>query len=62
MAIGPYELSTIERIADVDEASWDALVGTDNPFVEHRFLRALEEAGCLDEESGWLPSYTLVRD
>ncbi|TCR62111.1 GNAT family N-acetyltransferase [Bosea sp. BK604] len=35
---------------------------TDNPFVSHAFLRALEESGCIGGRSGWSPAYLLVED
>ncbi|MGO4673807.1 GNAT family N-acetyltransferase [Bosea sp. 2YAB26] len=35
---------------------------TDNPFVSHAFLRALEESGCVGGRSGWSPAYLLVED
>lgn len=35
---------------------------TDNPFVSHAFLCALEESGCIGGRSGWSPAYLLVED
>ncbi|WP_420393111.1 GNAT family N-acetyltransferase [Acuticoccus sp.] len=33
-----------------------------NPFVTYDFLRALEEAGCVGERTGWHPRHLLLRD
>lgn len=41
--------------------AWDALVRDDaSPFVEHAWLAALEEAGCVGERSGWLPRHLVL--
>jgi len=52
----------VERIADVPSASWDALAGTDNPFVSHTFLNILEESNSVGARAGWLPRHLLVED
>ena len=41
-------------VAAIDSADWNALNRGDNPFVDHRFLSALERSGCIDTDSGWL--------
>ena len=51
-------VSGIESIAGPD---WDALVGQDDPFVEHAFLLALEQSGSVGGESGWIPLHVVVR-
>lgn len=40
-------------IAELPAASWDALRGSDNPFVSHAFLHALERTGCIRPDWGW---------
>ena len=55
-----YTVSTVERIADVPAAQWDALAGDDHPFTRHAFLDALERHGCVHERVGWIPSHVLV--
>lgn len=62
--IGVRDALTIEAVDSltrVPAAAWDALAGEDNPFVEHAFLASLEEAGCVGQESGWIPRYLLAR-
>lgn len=41
---------------------WDALVGSDDPFVEHAFLSHLERTGCVGDHTAWRPAPVLVRD
>ncbi len=52
----------VERVADVPAAEWDALDPSDNPFLRHAFLEALELSGCVGGESGWLPHHLVLRD
>ncbi|MDP2324767.1 MAG: GNAT family N-acetyltransferase, partial [Gammaproteobacteria bacterium] len=50
------------RLADVPAADWNGLTGTENPFLRHEFLLALEETGCVTRQSGWQPCHLLLRD
>ena len=56
------EVSIIERLSEVPAAQWDALVGENNPFIEHAFLSALEESGSVGPGTGWQPAHLLVHD
>ena len=53
-------MAVTDSLARVPAEDWDALVGSDNPFVEHAFLASLEEAGCVGPGTGWTPRYLLV--
>lgn len=44
-----------DGVARFDAAEWDACAGTDNPFLSHAFLAALEESGSATAETGWQP-------
>ena len=53
-----YSVRVLERVGEVASADWDALVGEDSsPFVEHRWLEALEETGCVGGDTGWIPAH-----
>ncbi|HET6343553.1 MAG TPA: peptidogalycan biosysnthesis protein, partial [Myxococcota bacterium] len=53
----------LPNLAGLDPAAWDALTGSDNPFVEHGFLSALEESGSVGSvDSGWVPRHLVVRE
>src|SRR3984957_4209177 len=41
------------KIAEVSPAEWDACAGTDNPFVSHAFLSAMEDSGSANARTGW---------
>lgn len=55
-----YEFQFHPRIADIDAALWNALVGASSPFLQHAFLRALEESGCADADAGWQAHHLVV--
>jgi predicted N-acyltransferase len=50
------------QLAEVSAQEWDALVGEDDPFVEHAFLLALETSGSVGRGTGWQPMHVLARD
>ncbi len=49
-------------IDQLDKEAWNALAGTDVPFLRHEFLAALEHTGCVGPGSGWTPSYISLHD
>lgn len=49
------EVRLHKGVSEIDAASWDALVGSDHPFVAHAFLAGLEEHGCIQPALGWQP-------
>jgi predicted N-acyltransferase len=51
-----------KSIDDVDARQWNALSGTDSPFLRHEFLAALEHTGCVGRRTGWLPTYITLSD
>lgn len=55
-------IELVERVslADVSAADWNALVSPDFPFTDYEFLRALEEAGCVGENTAWRPRHLLA--
>ncbi|NOT73190.1 MAG: N-acetyltransferase [Hyphomicrobium sp.] len=53
-------------IGEIDAAQWDACANPDagryNPFVGHAFLKALEDAKCVGDGTGWLPRHLVLED
>ena len=43
-----------------DRGEWNALAGTDNPFVSHEFLTALEDSGSVGPRTGWQPTPLVI--
>jgi predicted N-acyltransferase len=55
-------IRVVERLAEVDAASWDACAGDENPFLSHAFLEALEASGSATAKTGWLPQHLVLED
>jgi len=49
-----------DGVAAIPADQWDACAGTDNPFVSHAFLAALEASGSVGGRSGWQPIPIIV--
>jgi len=46
----------------VSPEKWNALVGSGSAFLEWEWLSALEESGCVDARTGWLPQHLTLWD
>ncbi|MEE8225825.1 MAG: peptidogalycan biosysnthesis protein, partial [Kiloniellales bacterium] len=58
----PATVKVLGSLGEVPAAQWDACAGTDDPFLSHAFLSALEESGSASAPSGWLPQHLVVED
>ena len=58
----PATVKVLGSLGEVPAAQWDACAGTDDPFLSHAFLSALEESGSASARSGWLPRHLVVED
>jgi uncharacterized protein len=54
-------ISLHDTIADIDASEWNAVSGTDYPFIRHEFLAALEISGSVGDGTGWQPMHVTVR-
>src|SRR6185369_9983489 len=50
----------LDRIDQVAPAAWDACAGSENPFVSHAFLRALEVSHSVGRKTGWMPQHLVI--
>ena len=49
-----YQLEIIDSLADIPTSDWNTLLPRDaGPFLNHTFLSALEETGCVGDKTGW---------
>jgi Peptidogalycan biosysnthesis/recognition len=56
------QFELLSSISAVPEEDWDrCLCPEASPFMEHSWLRCLEEAGCATVDTGWMPSHVLIR-
>jgi len=44
----------------VQRADWDRLLGQGSPFMKWDWLDSLEQSGCVQEKTGWLPHHIIV--
>jgi predicted N-acyltransferase len=56
------ELEVCNGLAGIDPATWDSLVSDGSPFLEWGWLASLEEAGCVDPATGWVPQHLTLWD
>ena len=50
-------------ITDISAESWDQCLaddGSSSPFLEHAWLRCLEESRCASPETGWVPQHLSI--
>ena len=52
----------VDSLERVPPREWNSLIGADNPFLRHEFLRALERNDCVGAASGWEPRHLLLYD
>ena len=56
------QVQSYSSIAAIPANTWDGLFDSDNPFVQHAFLLALEQSGCVSADSGWQPRHLLISE
>lgn len=57
----PLTISFLQSLEEIDAEAWDACAGTENPFVCHAFLSALETSGSVGGDTGWLPYHMVIK-
>lgn len=50
----------LSSIAKIDAPGWNALAGSEQPFLRHEFLLAMEQSGCTSARNGWIPQHLLI--
>jgi predicted N-acyltransferase len=56
------QAESIESLAMVSAAEWNALAGNRWPFLRHEFLHSAEATGCVSAANGWQPRHIILRD
>jgi len=51
-----------DSISSVSAAAWNRLAGPSYPFLNHEFLAAAEETGCVSDAQGWHPCHLTIED
>lgn len=53
----PLRIDVRGDLAGIEPAAWNAMVGDDDPFADHEFLRALEASGVVGDGTPWQPRH-----
>ena len=57
------EMTFNSKISGIDEAEWSSLLSSsDSPFISYRFLKLLEDTGCVGQDTGWEPLHATLRE
>ena len=56
-----FKQEIIQSIDQVSAHEWNRCVPSDCPFLRHEFLNAMEQSGCVSEETGWRPMHIVLR-
>lgn len=58
------QFSLHSSITDINAEDWDACLTSSesSPFLQHAWLRCLEESGCASPQTGWLPQHISIRN
>ena len=63
--LGQAVIEFVGSIGEIPAQDWDACANPDpatyTPFVSHAFLKALEDAKCVGQRTGWLPQHNVLR-
>jgi len=55
-------ISFNNNIQDIGKSRWNAITGTENPFMRFEFLAALEAHDCVGKFQGWIPQHLMIED
>ena len=50
----------LDSVHQLSETQWQLLWRSDYPFIRQAFLGALEDSGCTQQASGWIPKHLAV--
>ncbi len=63
---GEAVVRVVQSLSEIAARDFDACSNPDpatyNPFLSHAFLEALENAGCVSADTGWLPNHLALED
>ncbi|MFQ5851539.1 MAG: GNAT family N-acetyltransferase [Candidatus Binatia bacterium] len=52
----------INKMSEVRRESWDRLLNEGSPFMKWDWLDTLEQTGCVNEKTGWLPHHIVIEE
>ena len=65
IALMQFSVNSHSAISSVSAQDWNACALPPDrpyqPFIDHRFLYALESSGCVSKETGWIPRHLALK-
>jgi len=55
-------IEVLSTLGGIDPSAWNALVGADDPFLEHEFLSALEASRVIGRDTAWEMRFVTALD
>ncbi|WP_319379772.1 GNAT family N-acetyltransferase [Thiomicrorhabdus sp.] len=55
-----FQTKILSSINNIASEEWDRLHASDYPFIQHAFLKALEDNHCTGAHFGWIPKHLLL--
>ena len=55
-----FSVKILRKISEISQQQWDSLLESGSPFLKWHWLESLEQSGCVNEETGWLPHHLVV--
>jgi uncharacterized protein len=56
----PTTIRIVRAIRDIAREDWDGLLDGGSPFMRWDWLDALEQTGCVEEQTGWMPHHLVA--
>lgn len=56
------QIKVHNSISGIDKEQYNAIVDSQNPFLEYEFLEALEKSGCVGPKTTWNPRYIVLEE
>ncbi len=53
-------VEVLDDLREIDADDWDNCAGSENPFLRHAFLLAMEKHGCVGNGTAWRPQHLVV--
>lgn len=52
------QISVLSSLAQINHITWQSITANHNsPFIQSKFLSLLEQSGCVQKETGWIPQH-----
>lgn len=56
------DIQFVDSVEEIGQDTWNRLCTSDYPFLDYRFLHALESSRCVGAGSGWQPFHAVVKE